>query len=144
MADWESQMAGERMAVDGEFSERVRDSSLSSQQWNMVMTAVSFEIEAPGTPEGADLVADTSRLPTMMDEIERVGKQGRAAGGDDRSGGGGVLGGLRSALGLGDGGGDGEIRAEAEELAAEYAERLQAKLIERGRWEAICAQAESE
>lgn len=149
MADWQSSIAGERMAVDGEFSDRVRSSSLSSQQWDMVMTAVTFEIENPRTPEDAELVADTSRLSAMMDEIERVGSRSPVGGGtggaqgSDRGGrSDGFLAGLFSTLGMG-GGSDDRVREEAEELAAEYADALQAKLIERGRWNAVCELAAS-
>lgn len=148
MADWQSTIAAERMAVDGEFADRVRSSSLSSQQWDMVMTAVTFEIENPRTPEDAELVADTSRLSAMMDEIERVGGQSPVGGGSVASQGGdpggsnGFLDGILSTLGMG-GGSDERVREEAEDLAAEYADALQAKLIERGRWNAVCELAAS-
>lgn len=147
MADWQSSIAGERMAVDGEFSDRVRSSSLSSQQWDMVMTAVAFEIENPRTPAEAELVADTSRLSAMIEEIEAVGSRS-PMGGDRGPGGGrggdsdGFLAGVLSTLGVG-GGSDDQVREEAEELADEYADALQAKLIERGRWNAVCELAAS-
>lgn len=145
MADWESKIAGIRMVVDQEFADRVQASSLSSQQWNVVMMAVSFEIENPGTPADARLVADTSKLPNVLDEIKRVGEQmpsGAEPNAEDSSDGG-LLGGLLSSLGLGGGASNDEIREEATQLADAYAERLQAKLIERGRWESICEQAAS-
>lgn len=155
MADWESQIAGIRMVVDQEFADRVQSSSLSSQQWNVVMMAVSFEIENPDTPDDARLVADTSKLANVMEEIKRVGEQmpaGGGAGGDGGDGGdsdrggdgliGGVLGGVLSSLG-GGGSSNDEIKNEATQLADAYADRLQAKLVERGRWESICGQAAS-
>ena len=143
MADWESQIAGERMAVDGEFADRVGASSLTSQQWDLVMTAVNFEIENPGTPADAELVADTSKLPSIMDEIDRMGSQGPMGGGqagNQRSDG--IVSGVLSTLGLGDSGND-EMRETAEQLAEEYAEKLQAKLVEGGRWSKICERAAS-
>lgn len=145
MADWESKIAGIRMVVDQEFADRVQASSLSSQQWNVVMMAVSFEIEHPGTPADARLVADTSKVPNVMEEIERIGEQAPpgGAGGDDGDDGG-IIGGVLATLGLGgDGTSNDEVRSEATRLADEYAEQLQAKLVERGRWESVCEQAAS-
>lgn len=143
MADWESQIAGERMAVDGEFSDRVTASSLSSQQWNLVMTAVNFEIENPRTPAEATLVADTTHLSSISDELESVGNASpMGPGGGGSSGSDGILSGVLSSLGMGSGDGDALID-EAADLADEYAEQLQAKLVENGRWEAICERAAS-
>lgn len=152
MTDWESQIAAERMAVDGEFNDRVTASSLSPQQWNMVMTAVSFEIRNPTTPADAELYADTSKLDSMLPEIEQMGEAspmggarsgGGGGGGGGSSGGDGFLDGILSTLGMSGGSSSDELRAEAEELAEEYAERLQAKLVENGRWETICERAAS-
>lgn len=146
MADWESQIAGERMAVDGEFSDRVTASSLDSQQWNLVMTAVQFDIDHPERPDEATLVADTSRLDSVMGDVERVGDQSRmAASGSEESSGDGILGGVLSSLGLGGAGSSNEqLRAAATELAEEYAGRLQEKLEEKGRWTTICERAASD
>lgn len=144
MADWESKIAGVRMVVDQEFTDRVHSSSLSSQQWNVVMMAVSFEIENPGTPADARLVADTSKLPNVMEEIERVGEQMPAGDGPNSgdSGDEGIIAGLLSTLGIDRGSSStDDIREEATRLADAYAEQLQAKLIERGRWESICEDA---
>lgn len=146
MTDWESQIAAERMAVDGEFNDRVAASSLSSQQWNMVMTAVSFEIRNPTTPADAELVADTSKLDSMLPEIEQIGEaspMGGARSGGGGSGGDGFLDGILSTLGMSGSSSNDELRAEAEELADDYADRLQAKLVENGRWETICERAAS-
>ncbi|MFB6217816.1 MAG: DUF5799 family protein [Halobacteriaceae archaeon] len=146
MADtWRDVIAGDRLAVDQEFDERVRAAGLSPQEWGLVMTAVEFEIEEPGDPEAAELVADTSKLGSVLPEMERVRDQ--VGGGTDAAaaeaagttgrGGGGILDAVRRALGLG---GD-ERRETAEQLAAEYAERLQDRLRDRGRWEDVCAMA---
>jgi len=48
--DWTDRIAGERMAVDKQFADRVEGSSFSNQQWGLVMTAVEFEIEEPASP----------------------------------------------------------------------------------------------
>jgi len=138
MADWKSQIAGERMAVDGEFSDRVAASSLSSQQWDLVMTAVSLEIEHPEDPDKAELVADTSHLDTMMGDIDRIGSRSPVAKTEDSgSNNDGFLSGVLSKLGLDDAGNE-QLKAEAVELAEAYTEALQAKLVERGRWEKTC------
>jgi len=141
---WSERIAAERMQTDQEFRERVASSPLSSQQWGLVMTAVEFEIDGPETPESARLVADTSRLSSVMDELSRMDERGGggavpggAAGGSDDDG---LLGGLKDTLGLGGGGSD-ELRETAEALAEEYAAELQARLEERGRWTDVCEQA---
>lgn len=144
MTDWESKIAGIRMVVDQEFADRVQASSLSSQQWNVVMMAVDFEIENPGTPADARLVADTSKLPNVIGEIERIGEQSPPGGSSgDGSDDGGLIGGVLSSLGLGGGTSNEKVREEATRLADEYAEELRAKLIERGRWESVCEEAAS-
>jgi uncharacterized membrane protein YgcG len=143
--DWTSLMAGERMELDGEFTDRVASSSLTAQQWSLVMTAVEFEIDAPGTPENATLVANTDTLPAVTDELDKIEDTGPGLGGG-RGGGSGSGEGLFSRLtgALGGGGGSDERLAEAEELADEYAGRLQEKLIDTGRWEDVCARAASD
>ncbi|MEE6210359.1 DUF5799 family protein [Salarchaeum sp. III] len=141
MSDWQDRIVGERMRVDDEFQHRVEESSFSNQQWGLVMTAVEFDIENPGDPERARLVADTSNLTHVMDELDNV-DAGMAAmtGGqqrDDDSGG--ILGGVKRALGL-DGSDeerDEERESEAAALAQEYADALQEKLKENGRWEEV-------
>lgn len=141
MSDWQDRIVGERMQVDDEFQNRVEASSFSNQQWGLVMTAVEFDIEHPGDPERARLVADTSNLTHVMDELDNVDAGMAAmAGGqkrDDDSGG--VLGGVKRALGLGgsDEESDEEREAEAASLAQEYADALQEKLEENGRWEEV-------
>jgi len=144
-SDWTSRIAGERMAVDKQFSDRVEASSFSNQQWGLVMTAVEFEITDPGDPETARLVADTSKLGSIMPELDRVGNQNpMAAGGDSgpsESSAGGLLDGVKSLLGLTGGDSDDERTDEAEELAQAYAEELQSQLESNGRWKAVCEQA---
>ncbi|WP_226012609.1 DUF5799 family protein [Halomicrobium salinisoli] len=141
--DWTSSIAAERMELDSEFNDRVEASSFSNQQWNLVMTAIELEIEDPGDPETARIVPDTSSLPTIMPELDRVEQQsmmggaGGDGGGGGGSGGGGLLGGVKDALGLGSGGGDDERIGEAEQLAEQYCERLQEKLESSGRWEGV-------
>jgi hypothetical protein len=140
-------VVSDRMAVDREFTERVNESRFSSQQWGLVMTAAEFEIHDPEDPDGARLVADTSKLPQIMPELEKIDAQVQAAGGaagvsGSDGGGGGFLSSIKGALGLGGGGGRGndeDLRA-AEALVEEYADRLQERLEERGKWEPVCAQ----
>ncbi|GAA0656110.1 DUF5799 family protein [Salarchaeum japonicum] len=140
MSDWQDRIVGERMRVDDEFRNRVEASSFSNQQWGLVMTAVEFDIENPGDPERARLVADTSNLTHVMDELDNV-ESGMAAmaGGQQSDDDGGILGSVKRALGLGgsDDSPDEERESEAAALAQEYADALQEKLEENGRWDEV-------
>ncbi|MFB6151615.1 MAG: DUF5799 family protein [Haloarculaceae archaeon] len=141
-SDWTDLIAGERMQVDREFSEKVAASNFTSQQWGLIMTAVEFEIERPGDADAARLVADTSKLGAVMPELDRMEGRGEMAmggGADAGSGGssGGIFDGIKDALGIGGGRGDRERVAAAEELAQMYADDLQEKLQARGKWERV-------
>ena len=144
--DWTDMLAAERMRVDRKFEDQLEASSFSRQQWGLVMTAVEFRIDDPDEPENATLRADTSNLSSVMAEIknlgERGGGMGSPAGGAaaGSSGGGGLLSTLTGLFSGGSGGG-GALQNEAEELAAEYTEKLQSHLENRGRWQPICEQA---
>ncbi|WP_096391275.1 DUF5799 family protein [Halopenitus persicus] len=153
MSDWTDAIVGDRMAVDQEFNDRVMNSQFSNQEWGLIMTATEFDIEHADDPERARIVADTSKLPDMMPELDSLREQMPAAagggGGGDSGGGLGGLGGggsgpgflrkVRGALGLGRGGGSGgvdEDRLEAAEtMVQEYADRLQQRLEEKGDFE---------
>ena len=139
--DWTGRIAGERMTVDKQFADRVEASGFSNQQWGLVMTAVEFDIEGPDDPETATLVADTSKLPSIMPELDKVSKGGPMGGGPGgESGGGGFLDGVKAALGL-SGDSDDDRTEEARQLAQAYAEELQAELEANGRWATVCEQA---
>ena len=147
MSGWTDHVVGERMAVDQEFASRVGTSRFSSQEWSLVMTATEFEIENPDDPAEARLVANTENVEHILPELENVRSQvaamGGTSGGGDRSGG--IVDSLRGALGLGSGSGDyAEEREAAERLTQEYAEELQSRLEENGRWESVCAIAADE
>jgi len=132
------------MRVDKQFSDRVRASSFSNQQWGLVMTAVEFDIDGPEDPASARLVADTSKLGSIMPELDKVGRQGPMGAGADSSpseSSGGFLDGLKAALGIAGGDGDDGRGEEAAELAQAYADELQAELESSGRWESVCTQA---
>ncbi|MFB6081527.1 MAG: DUF5799 family protein [Halanaeroarchaeum sp.] len=140
---WRDRIVGARMAVDGEFADRIEGSSFSRQQWGLVMTATRFEIHDAADPEAAHIVANTDQLDSVLPELDNVERQMQAmgGGGGGRGGsGGGILAGIKDALGLGDGE-DGEVdearRSEAERLVGEYAEELQRYLEEHGRWEEL-------
>jgi len=148
--DWTDRIVGERMQVDKEFSEKVAASHFSRGQWGLIMTAVEFDIENPTDPERARLVADTSKLPSIAPELERM--ESRGAGGmggmadaatldDGPESSGGFLDGVKDALGIGGGDDEREQLAAAEEMAQMYADDLQAKLEERGKWETVRADA---
>ncbi|MFC6614554.1 DUF5799 family protein [Halopenitus salinus] len=149
MSDWTDSIVGDRMAVDREFNDRVLDSQFSSQEWGLIMTATEFEIEHPEDPDRARIVADTSKLPQMMPEIENIRERMPAAGGGagDSSGGGlaggsggsgGLFDSIRNALGLGgsDGVDDDQLEA-AERLVQEYADALQERLESKGSFEQV-------
>jgi len=142
--DWTGRIAGERMTVDKQFTDRVEASSFSNQQWGLVMTAVELEIDGPDDPETAQLVADTSKLPSIMPELDKVGK-GAPMGGqpaaDSGGSSGGFLDGVKAALGLAGGDGSDDRPAEAAQLAQASADELQAELESNGRWESVCTQA---
>ena len=140
--DWTATVAAERMKLDGEFADRIEASSFDNQQWGLVMTAVEFEIENPTDPDAARIVPDTSNLPAILPELDRISRAGPMGSGGppERSGGGGVLDAVRGALGLGSDGDDQRL-AEATALAEEYAERLQGRLESNGRWEDVCRRA---
>lgn len=139
MSDWTDAIVGDRMAVDQEFSQRVRDSEFTNQQWGLIMTAVEFDIENADDPETARIVADTEKLPQIMPELEKVnrgGPMGQAGGGGDDDG---IVSNLKETL-LGGGGDDGpdEQRvAAAEDLTQAYADTLQSHLEGKGKWEQV-------
>ncbi|SDZ77537.1 hypothetical protein SAMN04488065_0219 [Haloplanus vescus] len=140
MSNWTDSIVGDRMAVDQEFGERVRDSQFSNQEWGLIMTAVDFEIEHADDPDRARVVADTENLPEMLPELEKV-QQGMGAGGpaggqQGRDSGTGVLDAVRGALGLGDDDSEAKLEA-AERLVDEYASALQDHLEERGKWDDV-------
>lgn len=146
---WRDRMVGERMAVDQEFSPRIVNSDFTNQEWGMIMTAVRFEIDRATDPENARLVADTSQVKHIVPELEKLQQasmgmpDGSTGGGRGRSGSGGFLGSIKSALGFGgDGGADvDDVVSRADTLTGEYAEKLQTRLEENGKWESIRVEA---
>ena len=145
--EWSDRIAGDRMAVDQEFASAVENSRFSRQQWGLIMTAVEFEVDTSAAGEDR-LVANTDNLPHVMPELDDVGggmsgmgaMGGEGSGGSD--GGGGVFGSVKRALGLGGGGGTDRERLDAaERLTQRYADELQQRLEERGKWDDIRASA---
>jgi hypothetical protein len=147
MSDWTDRIVGDRMAVDREFSERISASEFSSQEWGMIMTAVEFEIENPETPSEATLYANTEKIDQIMPALDEVGGEMSAmggapgGGGGSSSSGGGLFDTVKSALGFGDGSADEERITAAEALADEYAQQLQDRLEEHGKWTTACEAA---
>lgn len=137
MSNWTDRIVGDRMAVDREFSDRVRNSEFSNQEWGLIMTAVEFEIEHADDPERARIVADTESLPQMMPELEKI-EQGMPGGPGQgsRDSGTGVVDAIRGALGMG-GDDDTDRLDAAERLVDEYAAALQQRLEEKGKWEGV-------
>jgi len=148
---WRDRIVGARMTVDDEFADRVEQSSFSRQQWGLVMTATQFEIEDPEDPEAARIVANTDQLESVLPELDKIEEQMRGVGGGSGSGvsaggAGGLLGGIKDALGIGGGGGgvDESRKTEATRLVEAYAEELQRHLEERGRWDELREMAAEE
>jgi hypothetical protein len=151
MEHWTDRIVGDRMTVDQQFTDRVESSPFSRQQWGLVMTAIEFEIEEPTDDDAAQLVADTSALPSVLPELDSMDEHpmagpGGSGGPGGRGGDGdGVIGGIKQALGLGGEGADDDLDEErlatAERLADEYATELQAHLEETGRWSTVRAAA---
>ncbi len=148
MSDWTDAIVGDRMQVDQQFNQRVRESEFSNQQWGLIMTAVEFEIEDADDEEAARIVSNTEKLPQIVSELEDMGGGmggmggGPPGGGPGGSGGGSglsdVVSGIKDTLlGGGDSGTDGEKLAAAEALTQEYAETLQDHLEQRGKWEQV-------
>lgn len=133
---WTDRIVGARMAVDSEFEDRVSRSDFSRQQWSLVMTAVEFDIEHPSDPDRAQIVADTENLPAILPELDNVETM-NPMGATERGGGGsgGIFESLKSALGFG--GNDEKQQDAAEQLAAEYADRLQQHIEQQGTWDEI-------
>lgn len=130
---WQDQIVSERLTVDRAFQDRVQASSLPNQAWDLVMTAVEFEIEDPEDPEQARIVADTSRLESVLPAMEEVESSMGQRGSSGASGG--IIDRIRSLFG-GNGAGS-HLRQESERLAGEYANQLQEELESTGRWEEI-------
>ena len=142
---WTDRIVGERMAVDQAFSERVQQSQFSNQQWSLIMTATAFEIEHPGDPDRAQIVANTDDLDGIIPELENVqtgmgamGGPGATQGKSDASSGG-LFDSIMGALGLDDDESDDyrEQRDAAERLTQAYADELQSHLESKGRWETV-------
>ena len=143
MSDWQDMIVGARMQVDDEFSARVDNSPFSRQEWGLIMTATSFEIENPDDEAAAELVADTSEIPTIMPELEKVSEM-RPMGQPQEPEGSGLLDSVLGSLGIGgdeDDGPDEEKVSAAESMVAAYAEELQTHLEEEGRWAEVRAAA---
>ncbi|WP_299333879.1 DUF5799 family protein [Haloplanus sp.] len=139
MSDWTDRIVSDRMAVDREFSDRVRASAFNNQEWGLIMTAVEFEIEHPDDPDRARLVPDTENLPQMVPELEKVQGgmgPGGPTGGGDHAGSGGVFDAIRGVLGL-SGDDDAERLNDAERLVGEYADALQQHLEDSGKWDDV-------
>ena len=134
---WEDRIVGDRMTVDQEFTDTVESSQFSRQQWGLIMTAVEFDIENP-SDESAALVADTEKLPHVMDELDDIDARNPMAASDDSDGG--ILDSLGGLFGGGDDDHDEQLAA-AERLADRYAEQLQTHLEEQGKWDEIRAAA---
>jgi hypothetical protein len=145
--DWTDRLTGARMQVDRQFEDRVQNSEFTNQQWGLIMTAVEFSIDDPGTPGEATLVAETGKVEQILPELENIPQgMGAQPGGGRNSGDDGLLGRIRGLL---SGGSDSdsvdeEKLAAATGLADEYATELQRFLESEGRWEEICTLAAHE
>jgi hypothetical protein len=95
-------------------------------------------VENADDPDAARMVADTSKLEHVVPEMQNVDDQMSQMRGGSTGGRGGMVDGIKNALGLGGGDDDGEeLEATAAQLAQEYADELQAHLEDEGRWDEI-------
>lgn len=131
--DWSEIVESERLAVDEEFSNRLAESRFSRSEWGLIMTVVEFDIRDPEDPDRARLVGDTSKVESVLPELEKVGQPPVGGGTPSPEDSGGILERVTDLLGLGTG--DDEVLEAADELVAAYAERLQARLEAEGKWE---------
>ena len=143
---WQDEIVGDRIAVDRDFHERVQQSPFSNQQWELIMMAVEFEINQPNDPERARIVADTSRLPHVAAELDRIESgmdtMGYQASPDETTGRvGGMLESFRNRLGIGRNRAEQDQLAEAASLVDEYAAALQRRLEAQGTWDSVCNRA---
>ncbi len=142
MTTWQDMIVADRMTVDNEFSSRVDDSRFSRQEWSLIMTATTFEIEHPEDETNAKLIADTSQLPSIIPELEQVADMGPMGPTRNASkSNSGLLGSIRDALGMRNGrdGSDAEKEKleDAQALVSAYAKTLQTHLESEGRWSEI-------
>ncbi|MEY7852076.1 DUF5799 family protein [Natrarchaeobius sp. A-rgal3] len=138
-SSWTDRIVGERMTVDQEFSARIQGSEFSNQQWSLIMTATEFEIEHPGDPDRARIVANTDKVDQIIPELENVeSRMGAAgAGGSGSGSSGGFIDSIKGSLGLGGGNDHAEQLEAAERLTQEYADELQSHLESKGRWDSV-------
>lgn len=137
---WQDRIVGDRMTVDQAFNDQVQRSQFSNQEWGMIMTAVEFDIENPESDD-ARLIADTTNVPTIIPELDKMNQRMAGPGGGQTQSSG-FLGSVKNALGLGsskngENSPDADRVQAAESLAQAYAEELQAHLEERGKWDDV-------
>ena len=146
MTDWQDMIVGDRMAVDNEFAPNVQNSPFSRQQWGLIMTATTLEIRHADDPEKAHIAADTSNLPEIMPEVERVAEMTPMEASSEPKSGGGIFDSVRNALGFGNsaGGSNREKIEAATQLVDAYAAQLQQHLEAKGRWEDVRIAAEEQ
>lgn len=137
--DWEHEIINERLKVDREFQERVKESVFSPQSWELVMTAVSFEIVESN--EDAHLSPNLDQLSSVLPAIAEI--QQRTAGETNEKDHQGIVGRFLRAVGLRHG--PHEIyREEAETLISAYATALEQELRDRKRWDDIVSNRTSD
>ncbi|MFB6301711.1 MAG: DUF5799 family protein [Haloferacaceae archaeon] len=139
MSTWTDSIVADRMTVDREFDDRIRQSEFNSQEWGLIMTATELEIEHADDPERARIVANTENLPAIMPELEDIRSGMAAMGAAESSEGGsgdGIVSTIKGALGLGEANEDERLEA-AERLTQEYADELQRHLESKGKWERV-------
>ncbi|MFP8951878.1 DUF5799 family protein [Natrialbaceae archaeon A-arb3/5] len=140
-SSWTDQIVGERMTVDQEFTSRIENSEFSNQQWSLIMTATEFEIEQPGDPEQARLVANTDSVEQIIPELDNIPEgMGPVKGDSGTAGGKTIVDSIKNIFKTSDA--TGKLRPEdklriAEDLTQEYADELQAHLESNGRWDSV-------
>lgn len=132
---WTELIIRDRMEVDREFEDRIRESEFTPQEWNRIMTAVEFRVESDGVRE--QLVADTSRIESVLPQLDEVNVGPHGVAGPPRrtSQDRGLLSKIATVLGIASD--EADRHDEAVSLATEYAAALQERLEETGKWERV-------
>lgn len=131
-------LIGYRMNADKDFADRVRESSFTSSEWELLMSVVSFEIDGPEDPDSAELRPELEGLDQAIDAMSELPDANpyEQAPSSTSSAFGELFAGLKGLL---DRGGDRtDQRQEATSLITEYTAFLEGLIREREAWADLC------
>ena len=146
MPEWTDKMARARIQVDKEFYESIERSQFTEQEWGLIMRATDWRVANAEDPEHARLVAETDRVAEILPQLSRIRQDVQtAAAGPEAArqrtlaeGFSGWINGFVEMLSRAVTGGSRDSRVDdAQDLADQYAERVQAYLERRGKWDDV-------